>query len=139
MTATVGTALVTEPTSTRRHPLLRATIVSAVAGAIATSAFAAAAHAAGVPFAIEGEQIPMLGFANLTVIGAVLGGLLLLAFNRFGNHPRRRFVETTAALTVVSCVPSVIMPPDTATKAALVIAHVLAAVIIVPILARAAA
>ena len=139
MTATIETQFGTESSTTRRQPLLRATAVSGVVGAIATTAFAVVAHAAGVSFEIGGEQIPALGFANLTAIGAVLGGVLLLVLNKFSDRPRRSFYATTTVLTIVSCVPSVIMPQDTATKAALVAAHVLAALIIVPILARAAA
>ena len=66
-------------TSTERttHPVRRATLVSGVAGAAATTAFAAVASAAGVPFEIDGEAIPVGGFATMTLLGAVLGGILL--------------------------------------------------------------
>jgi Family of unknown function (DUF6069) len=40
------------------------------------------------------------------------------------------------ALTALSCVPSVAMPSDTATKVALTALHLLAAAIIVPVLMR---
>jgi hypothetical protein len=39
----------------------------------------------------------------------------------------------------VSCVPSVALPPDAATKLTLVATHLVAAAIIVPVLARRAA
>src|SRR5207237_2068327 len=110
----------------------------AVAAAVTTAA-AGVAHAAGVPFVIDGEMIPMAGFAQMTLLGAVVGGLLLAASNRFSARPRRRFIQTTSVLNAVSCLPSVALPPDAATKLALVALHGLAAVIIVPLLARRAA
>ena len=39
-------------------------------------------------------------------------------------------------LTAMSCVPSVALPPDVATKVTLVALHLMAAAIIVPVLAR---
>jgi hypothetical protein len=72
----------------------------------------------------------------MTLLGAVLGAVLLLVTNRYAAQPRRRFLQVTVLLTALSCVPSVMSPPDTASKIALVVAHVLAAVIIVPVLAR---
>jgi hypothetical protein len=118
------------------HPVRRATVVSGVAGAAATTAFAAAASAAGVPFEIDGEPIPVSGFATMTLLGAVLGGILLAVLNRYAARPRRRFLQVTVALTALSCVPSLTWPPDTASKIALVAAHLIAAAIIVPVLAR---
>jgi hypothetical protein len=89
-----------------------------------------------VSFEIEGEMIPIYGFAQLTLIGAVIGGVLVAALNRWSGSPRTRFVQTTVVLTIVSCVPSVAMPDDIATQIALVALHLLAAAIIVPVLAR---
>jgi hypothetical protein len=45
-------------------------------------------------------------------------------------------VTTGAAATVHATVPSIGLPPDVATKIALVTTHILAAAIIVPVLAR---
>ena len=64
-------------TERRTHPVRRATVVSAIAGAAAATAFAAVASAAGVPFEVDGEPIPLGGFTMMTVLGAVLGGILL--------------------------------------------------------------
>ena len=133
----VTTPTITTSTSTRpASSLRRTTVVVGLAAAVATSAVAATAHAAGVPFEVDGEMIPLAGFAQMTVLGAVIGGLLLAAFNRWSNSPRRRFLQTSAALTALSCLPSVAWPPDTATKLALVATHLLAAAIIVPALVR---
>ena len=128
-----ATAVRTRPA----HPLRRATLTVGLGAAAAVTAFAAVAHAAGVGFTTgEAKMIPLLGFAQFTFVGAVLGGLLVAGLNRHSVDPRRRFVEIAAVLTALSCIPSVAMPPDAATKIALVAAHLLAAAIIVPVLAR---
>lgn len=118
--------------------LRRATVVSGLIGAAVTTAAAAAVHAAGVSFEIDGEMIPILGFAQMTFIGAVIGGLLVAALNRWSDSARRRFVQISVALTAVSCVPSVAMPDDAGSVIALVALHILAAALIAPVLARKA-
>jgi uncharacterized membrane protein YoaK (UPF0700 family) len=72
----------------------------------------------------------------MTFIGAVMGGLIAAFIRRRSTAPRRRFLHTTGLLTALSCVPSLALPPDLATKLALVAAHVIAAAIMVPVLAR---
>jgi hypothetical protein len=124
------------PSPTRRHALRRATLGSGAVAAVSTTAVAAGAHAAGVPLEIDGEMIPLIGFAQMTLIGAVLGGLLAGALNRYSAEPRRRFVPAAIVLTALSSIPSVTMPPDLATKMVLVATHVIAALVIVPALAR---
>ena len=118
--------------------LRRSTVVVGVAAAAVTTAVAAAARGAGVPLTIDGETIPLAGFAQMTFLGAVLGGLLLAVLNRRSATAGRRFLQATVALTLLSCVPSVAWPDDAATKVALVAMHLLAAAIIVPALARSA-
>ena len=114
----------------------RAALISAVKAAAGTTAIAAVADAAGVPLAIDGETIPLLGFAQLTLIGAMLGGFMAAVVNRYSSQARRWFTLVAVVLTAVSCVPSVAFPPDVATKVILVATHLLAAAIIVPALAR---
>jgi hypothetical protein len=130
--SSIATAIPT----TRPHPVRRAALTSGAVAAVATTAVAAVASAAGVPLEIDGEAIPMVGFAELTLFGAVLGGLIAAALNRYTAQPRGSFVVATVVLTALSCVPSVAFPPDAATKAVLVTTHVLAALVIVPALAR---
>lgn len=134
---TVTAPTITAPSHVRPASSLRRTTVAVgLAASAATMAVAAAVHAAGVPLAVGGEMIPLTGFAQLTFLGAVVGGVLLAVLNRRSSSPRRRFLQTTAALTALSCVPSVASPPDVATKVALVAMHLLAAAIIVPVLVR---
>ncbi len=116
--------------------LVVATMAVGAAAAAITTAVAATIHAAGVPLAVDGEMIPLGGFTQMTFLGAVIGGVLLAVCNRHSAVPRRRFLQITTALVVLSCVPSVALPPDAATKFALVVMHLLAAAIIVPVLVR---
>lgn len=134
-TMTITTAPAAEADE-RTHPVRRAALTSGAVAAVGTTALAAAADAAGVPLAIEGEMIPLLGFAQMTLVGAVVGGVIAAALNRYSNHAQRTFTLVAVVLTALSCVPSVALPPDVATKAVLVATHVLAAAIIVPALAR---
>jgi hypothetical protein len=136
--ATVPTTATTSIAASRSHPVRRAAIASGAIAAAATTAVAASAHAAGVPFEIDGEMIPLLGFAQMTLVGAVLGGLIVAALNRYSAEPRRRFLTIAVVLTALSCIPSIAMPPDVATKAVLVATHVIAALVIVPALTRTA-
>ncbi len=137
--STIAAAITTTPTTEvvrGTHPVRRAALVSGVVAAVGSTTVAAVADAAGVPLAIEGEAIPLLGFAQATLVGAVLGGLLAAALNRFSATPRQWFLWVGSVLTVLSCVPPVAIPPDAATKVVLVATHLVAAAIIVPALAR---
>ena len=81
-------------------------------------------------------MIPLAGFAQMTLVGAVVGALIAAGLKRRSTAARRRFLQTTGMLTALSCVPSIALPPDVATKLALVATHMIAATIIVPVLAR---
>jgi hypothetical protein len=133
-----ASATSTDTTSIRPASLRRTTVLVGLAAAAAVTAVAAAAHAAGASLEVQGEMIPLAGIAQMVFIGAVIGGLLLAALNRWSDDARRRFLQVTAVLTALSCVPSVALPDDVATKATLVALHLLAAAIIVPVLARLA-
>src|SRR5689334_332324 len=90
----------TTTTAGRRLP--RTTVAVGAAAAVATTAGAATLHAVGVPLAVGGEMIPLAGFAQLTFVGAVIGGVLAVFLHR------TRFVQVTTALTALSCVPSLL-------------------------------
>lgn len=122
----------------KRNSLRFATLTAGVAAAAATTATAAAVHAAGVSLEVGGAPIPLAGFAQMTLLGAVIGGLLVAVINRRSESPRQRFYQAAAALTALSCVPSLALPPSVATKIALVATHLIAAAIVVPVLARRA-
>jgi hypothetical protein len=135
-TVTASPDITVKPALSRlTRTLPRATASAGVLAAAATTAGAAVLRAAGVPLAVHGE-VPLASFAQITVIAAVSGGVLLAVLIRRGSAARRRFVRTTAGLTALSCILPLAFADTTASKIALVLLHLLAAAIILPVLAR---
>ena len=119
--------------TSRRRALWTAGLVSGVAAAAATTVIAVAARAVDIPLEVDGEQIPLFGFAQLTMIGAVIGTVLALAMSKWAAKPRRTFVVTTVTLTALSLVPDVTVDASTGSKLVLMLTHVVAAAIVVPV------
>jgi hypothetical protein len=138
MTATLTTApLATTPTTGRSMgPLVRIGVAATAAAGIATSAVAAAGSAAGISLDVSGAPIPVSGFAVLTVLCSLVGLALAAVLARRARHPRSTFVRTTVVLTVLSLVPDLVVDAAPATKVLLMVTHLVAAVIVVPALAR---
>ncbi|WP_345483249.1 DUF6069 family protein, partial [Actinopolymorpha pittospori] len=59
-----------------------------------------------------------------------------VALARWARHPRRTFLRTTVVLTALSLVPDAIADANSATKALLMLTHLVAAAIVVPAIAR---
>jgi peptidoglycan/LPS O-acetylase OafA/YrhL len=127
----MSTAILSAPTSSLR----RSTIVVGAVGAAATTLAAATMRAAGVHLAVHGS-IPLAAFAQLTFVGAVLGGLLVAVLNRRSAVPRRRFIQIALGLTALSCLAPAAGGDDIASKIGLIAIHLLAGAIIAPVLAR---
>ncbi len=134
MTSTSVTAVV-DRTGTVRRPLPRVGIAAGLAAAVATTGVAVVGRAAGVSLDIAGEAIPLYAFAQLTFLAALLG-VGIAALCRRTTTPRRRFLQVTVALTALSFVPDVLADAAVATKALLMTTHLVAAVVVVPALAR---
>jgi hypothetical protein len=117
--------------------LPRATALVAALSGASTTAAAVALRTAGVPLAVHG-RIPLAGFAQITIIGAVIGGVLVAWLNRFSSTPRRQFIRLTIGLTALSFVLPAAFAETASSKIALVGLHLLAAAIIVPVLVRQA-
>ena len=115
--------------STRR--LVRSGALAGVVAAVCTTVVAAIARAADVSLEIDANAIPIPAFAWWTFVGAALGVVLARLLRE-----RRRFVVVTTVATGLSLIPATAAPDDTATKAVLVGAHLLAAAIIIPALSR---
>jgi amino acid transporter len=134
------TTVTTEHTdcSTRpRQSVWQHGLAASVAATVATTTVAAVASAAGVSFADQsGASIPVAGFAQLTLVFSLLGVGLAAVLARRARRPRSTFVRTTVALTVVSLVPDATFGFDVTSAATLMALHVLAAVIVIPVLAR---
>jgi uncharacterized protein DUF6069 len=124
-------------TSSARRPLWRVGARAGLLAAAVTTAVAAVALGAGVPLEIDGEQIPLVGFAQMTLMATAVGVLIAKALGRWSATPRRRFVAVTIALTALSVVPDLMMPATTmATRLVLIATHVVAAAVVIPALAR---
>jgi hypothetical protein len=150
--ASAPTTTVTAPTAaparSRRAalttgPVWRVGALAAVAGAVVTELFALGARAADVPMDAgspggdTAAEIPVTGFAQGVLFSSVLGIVLAVALARRARRPARTFVVTTVALTAVSLVPAVTAGATaTSTKVVLVLAHLLAAAVVIPPLAQ---
>ena len=140
-TTTLTTTTLTAPTTRQTTPqsgkaayVARTGTVAGVTASVATFTFAAATRALDVPLKIAGESIPPAGFAQLTFVAAIIGTILAVVLSRRASRPRRTFVVTTLACTLVSFVPDVLADATTATKFALALSHVVAAAIVIPAL-----
>jgi hypothetical protein len=138
MTMTTSAPSIATAVATTRQSssLWRAGAVSGLVAAAATTGIAAAGDAAGHTIEVGGEQIPLLGFAQLTIVGALLGLALAAVLRRRAAQPRRTFVATTAVLTALSLVPDALADATVASKLLLMTTHLVAAAIIIPVYAR---
>ena len=137
MTATVSATTDTNPSAATEAPSLWR--VGAVAGgldAVATTGVAAVALALDVPVEVGGEAIPLLGFAQLTIVCSILGVLIAKATRRWASRPQTAFVRITVALTALSIVPDLTADATSATKITLALTHLVAAAIVIPRLAN---
>jgi len=136
MTATAITlpASTIEPRTVVR-PVWKTGLTAGLVASVATAATAGIAHAAGVSLAVGGQTIPLLGFAQMTFLAAMIGTLLAAAFARRAAQPRQTFVVTTIALTLLSLVPDVLADAHGSTRLTLALTHVVAAAIVIPALA----
>ena len=104
--------------------------------ATATMVTAVAGRAAGISLDVSGAPIPVSGFAVMTTLCSVVGLVLAMVLARFARAPRRVFVRTTVALTVLSLVPDVLADATPATRGLLMLTHLVAAAIVIPAIAR---
>ena len=139
MTATTTlTAPAINPAPARRSNSKQIRRTGAGAGlvaAAATSTTAAVASALDVSLKVGGQAIPVLGFAQLTFVAAIIGTVMAVVMSHRARRPRHTFVTSTIALTALSIVPDVTADAHTATKLVLALTHVVAASIVIPTLA----
>jgi uncharacterized protein DUF6069 len=136
-TTTAGTTTTTTRTAPSRTAALIGTgLAAAAAASVATMSVAAAGRATGVSLEVDGAPIPVSGFGVLTAVFSVIGLILAGILSRVARHPRRAFLRTTVVLTALSLVPDVIVGAAPATKALLILTHLVAAAIVIPTVAR---
>jgi len=125
--------------STRRfRGLVGAGLIATVAAMAATAVTAALARAVGVDFEISGadETIPVSGIAFVTGVFSIVGIVIAVALLRWSARPAERFVLTAVSLTAISLVPPLLAAASTATAAALIGLHLVAAAVMIPSLVR---
>ena len=138
MTATtVHTATTASSTPrSRPAPVWRSGLAATAVASVATTTVAALGNAAGISLDLQGEPIPLAGFAQLTAFFSLFGVALAAVLARRSRRPRVMFVRATVALTALSLVPDVIAPAEMSTKALLMTTHLVAAAIVIPAIAR---
>src|SRR5438105_2246105 len=138
MTATITPAVessTSASSSTKSRSLWRTSLVAGVAAAAATCAVAGIAHAAGVSLeTAPGQAIPVYAFGQLTLFFTIVGVVIARTLGRWASQPRSTFARTTLVLTALSLVPDAIVSADAATKATLMLTHLVAAAIVIPAL-----
>jgi hypothetical protein len=136
-TLTPNPTTLSAPTpAANRQPVWKHGIAAAIVASFATTTLAAVASAAGVSFADNaGKSIPILGFAQLTLVFSLVGVGLAAVMARKARRPRAAFVRTAVALTVLSFVPDLTYGFDTGSVVTLIALHTVAAAIVVPTLA----
>ncbi|MGH3352558.1 MAG: DUF6069 family protein [Nocardioides sp.] len=136
----MSTITTTQQYATARPTARKAVWLHGVAATVAASAvvtgLAVAASAAGVNFETADGPIPVLGFAQLTAFFSLIGVAMAAVMARVARRPRRTFVVTTVVLTVASLVPDATFGFDVPSAVTLMVLHVVAAAIVVPVLAR---
>jgi hypothetical protein len=123
-------------TAPARPGLWKPGLLAGLVASLATTSVVLVARGAGIPMAIQDEAIPLAGFAQLTMVGAVLGILIARVLSTRARLPRRTFVAATAVLTGLSLVPDVIADASVGTRLTLGLTHLVAAAVIIPVLAR---
>jgi hypothetical protein len=116
--------------------LVRTGLGAAALASAAATIVAAAGAAAGISLDVGGNTIHVLAFAELTAFFSLVGLALAALMSRVARRPRSTFVRTTVVLTVLSFLPDVIVDAAPATKALLMLTHVVAAGIVIPAVAR---
>jgi peptidoglycan/LPS O-acetylase OafA/YrhL len=125
----------TAATTRSSRGLWKSGAIAGAGAAVATTTVAAVARAADVPLEVGGQAIPIAGFAQLTLVGALVGIVLAVVLSRRASRPRRTFVVTTVALTALSVIPDVTANATSATRLVLALTHLVAAAIVIPALA----
>jgi hypothetical protein len=138
MTSTTPSQSASVAVGSRRQG--RSLVLPGLAGAVATAAgtmlVAALAKAAGVDFELPdgGASIPLLGFANLAFIFSLVGLVIAAGLRRWTARPAKTFLRIALVLTAVSLVPPFVVGANLTTSFGLVLVHLAAAAIMIPVL-----
>lgn len=136
--AALTTSDATDPTAGR---MVATGALAGLVGGFAALVVAVLALALGVSLEVTQPgggvgPAPLPGFVASVVFMAIVGAGLALAARRWSPRPARTFVVVTVALTAVSFVQPIVAARDAATVLALIVAHIVAAAVVIPALAR---
>lgn len=122
-----------------KHPVWRAAVLAAVAGALVTELFALIMRGVGVPMeaaspgAESAAEIPVFGFASGVLFWSVAGIVLAVVLARWAKRPARTFAVVTVVLTALSLIPPFAAPHTAgSTQTVLALSHLVAAAVIIP-------
>ncbi|MGH3350848.1 MAG: DUF6069 family protein [Nocardioides sp.] len=124
-----------------RMPVWLVSITAVVVGALVTGVYEFVTRAIGVPFNVafpgaEPAAIPATGLAWAVAELGLIGVIVAVCLARFAKRPRSTWKRTTWTLTAISCIPSLIANTDSfATNIMLVVSHLIAAAVIIPVVA----
>jgi hypothetical protein len=144
MTATQSTTTVHTGAPTTR-PSIRSvaggSVVGALAGAAVLFGYGAAAVAVHGPMQVgdPGHTTPVTAasFAIGVLFSSFFGVVLAVALARWAKRPARIFQRVAIALTIVSLWAPYTAQTDDSTKVLLAIGHVVAALVVIPLIVRA--
>jgi Family of unknown function (DUF6069) len=139
----MGTTTVPSTDFLATRPVWLVSALAGLAAAIATELYGLAAGAVGVPMEVGNIGASIAGpitigmFAMGTTTCVFWGTILALLLARYSRRPARTYLWTTIALTAVSMAgPYLAGATATSTKLMLVLAHVVAAAIVIPVVTR---
>jgi hypothetical protein len=118
---------------------VRAGLIAGVAAAAVTTAVVAVADKAGdVSLVVKqgGDAIPLLGFAQVTFVAALIGLGIAAVLRRRSSRPAALFTRITIWLSAASLIPPVLVDAHVSTKILLIATHLIAAAIVIPVVAK---
>jgi Family of unknown function (DUF6069) len=122
-----------------RPRFVRAGLIAGVAAAAVNTAVVAVANkSADVSLDVSrtGGPIPLLGFAQVTFVAALIGTGIAAVVRRRSARPAALFTRIAIWLTAASLIPPVFVDADVSTKVLLIATHLVAAAIVIPFVAR---
>jgi hypothetical protein len=125
-------------TSATKTSVAKTFAAATVGAAIAVEAVVATVNAVGPDVTLQGQSMPIGGCAIGVLMCMVPAIALLAGLRRWAANPARTWLRVTVALTAVSVVPDLtVSGTPLGSRLALIAAHLVAAAIIVPAVARA--
>jgi hypothetical protein len=130
------------PRFLRRRPVWQACYLAGLAASVAVEIVGLVARAAGVPMraaspgAAHAGPITVGMFAMGTMVVTFWFTFVVIAIARFAKDPARAYLRTTVPLLLVSlAMPLTAQDTAASTKAVLAVCHLLAGVVIIPLVA----